>query len=295
VYYNGYDLVQNQWVAENLRTTQYDALERPQQVDVDGQRRFAYVYQTNGALARENLYTSSGTPVEEVGYIYTAQDWVKRLSTPGLMPRFAVDLDYGGLFNGSIASAEYAYQLDAAIRQEKTYLYGYDGMGRLTDVLTPTGVAGTYAYDAQGRLTAKEEEGSSLPAYEYLPGKNQVRRIPGHVYKGHPNTYVYDPEGNLVMDRSKKMTIDYDPLGQVVAFRVYQALPETDLAWEDVRDNRLETLHGATMLEKTEMAYDAFGQRVYKHHKSQSGEAAVAYLGEFAELTSPDGDGPWSL
>jgi RHS repeat-associated protein len=296
VYYSGYDPDTDIWTAENLRTTLYDALDRPEQVDIDGHPRFAYSYQMNGALSGETLYAPGGTQtLEELHYAYTAQDWMRRLSTTGQSPRFSVDLDYAGQYNGNIGGTRYAYQLGANDRREKDYAFGYDGLDRVTEALTPAGVAASYGYDAQGRLTRKEEEGSTLSAYDYAPGKNQVVRVPGHLYKGHPNAYVYDPEGNMVMDRSKRMTIDYDALGQAVAFRVYQAIPEAIFTWEDVRDNRLETLHGATLLEKTEMAYDAFGQRVFKHHKSQTVESAVAYVGDAAELSSPDGDGPWTV
>ena len=96
------------------------------------------------------------------------------------------------------------------------------------------------AYDAQGRLTKKKEGASNLAEYAYGTATNRIDRIPGHLTKGRANTYVYDPDGNLVLDRSKKMTMDYDALGQVTAFRIYAGIPDETLTWEDVEDNGLQ-------------------------------------------------------
>lgn len=296
-YYNGFDESTGDWIPENNRETVYDALTRTQEIKVDGDRRFAYEYQENGPLAKEKLYVPGQAQVlEEVAYQYTLQDWVKRIATPGATPRFSAELDYGDLFNGNIQRTEFAYQINPTTRSLKDYQFQYDGVDRLTDTKTATdSVYATYRYDAQGRFTRKKEAESDLPAYAYPEGKNQVSRIPGHVAKGQPNAYVYDPDGNMVLDRSKKMTVDYDALGQAIAFRTYLNLPTTTLTWEDVENDRLRTHLGQVLLETVEMAYDAFGQRVWKYGDGPSGKSATAYVGNFAELSSPDADGPWTL
>jgi RHS repeat-associated protein len=283
---------------ENLKSTQYDDLQRVKQIDIDGYRRFAFEYQPRGIPAREKLYVPGQTqPLEELSYRLTLQDWTQRIATPGASPRFKVELQYGSLYNGMLQNAEYAYQLDASTRRTQSYNFAYDGLERLTQAGTASdpGFA-SYDYDAQGRLTRKKEGSSILPAYVYASGKNQLDRIPGHSNKGVTNAYVYDPDGNLVLDRSKRMVIDYDALGQAIAFRTYQTLPSANLTWADVEGNGLAAPRFGCILQRTvTMAYDPFGQRVFKYDQGQPGENAIAYVGSLAELVSPDGDGPWTL
>ena len=73
--------------------------------------------------------------------VYTVQDWIQRIATPGATPRFKDELDYGDLHTGNIHKAEYAYQLAAGNRETHSYTYAYDGLDRLTSASTPTDAA----------------------------------------------------------------------------------------------------------------------------------------------------------
>ena len=207
-------------------------------------------------------------------------------------------MDYSGLFNGNVSKANIGYQLTATTRQDLEYRYGYDGLDRLVEAQTPTDPDfAAYNYDSQGRLTFKKEGTNEIPQYAYVAGKNQLNNLPGHSnpIKAAADNYVYDPEGNLVLDRSKNIVIDYDYQGLPVAFRTYNSIPTEALTWLDVQNNCLATNFGKIQTERLEVVYDPFGQRTLKKRVVGTAETWTAYVGEFSELTATVSAGPWTL
>lgn len=297
VYFNGYGGTPAAWTATDSTEYFYDSLQRLAEIRIAGQKRFTYVYQKNGLLAKENFFVAgSSTPAEIYSHAYTAQDWVKRLTTQGTSPRFMSELAYDSLFNGNVSLARHTYQLSPTDRRVREYSFGYDGMDRLTEAQSPSDPnLAAYNYDAQGRLMNKKEGASDIPAYAYAPGTNQVTSLPGSTSKGNANTYVYDPEGNLVLDRSKNLVIDYDDQGLPETFRFYNSLPTQTLTWKDVDSNGLVTHFGKTETGHVEMEYDAFGQRVLKKFVTPTSQSWTAYAGQTAELTSSSATGPWTV
>ncbi len=74
--------------------------------------------------------------------------------------------------------------------------------------------------------------------------------------------YIYDPDGNLVFDRSKRMGIVYDWRNLPVLYRFYNNVPE-DVTWQDAGSLEISR-SGIKLLSIVKMVYDANGNRVIK-------------------------------
>ena len=95
--------------------------------------------------------------------------------------------------------------------------YSYDELNRLTKVddSKQDVFDEIFAYDAQGRITAQRRAGNVVNPtggeYGYYDGKNRLKSVAGNMggtadtrIMSAENNFVYDSEGNLTEDKSKK-------------------------------------------------------------------------------------------
>lgn len=153
--------------------------------------------------------------------------------------------------------------------------YTYDDYNRLADV--DHGRSGTsydainyaadhqynsnFVYDMDGQIMlavrGKGNVASSADYgnYEYYPSSHRLRRItglvkPGGIDRSQSDNYVYDANGNVIVDKGTKRIFKYD----------YRNLP--------VQVTQCATMNGescAEIMEILEMVYDSDGQRVAKY------------------------------
>jgi len=237
---------------------------------------------------------SSGI-AEAIQYGYTLRNWPKSIM-PSFGKKFSVsDICYndnngsGNIptitqpqFNGNISAIRYLYNpgtLDSGIMQ-----YQYDSANRLSNAATDNisyFANENFSYNANGTFYSKVRASGPSGAitgaaanyvYNYIPNTNKVHRIVNSTTKNQDNNYVYDPNGNMVFDFSKKMLVEYDWRDMPIQFKFYNpvaasVIQAADSAaradlWKNIKNN-LET-SGASLKALVQMAYDAGGNRVRK-------------------------------
>ena len=124
-----------------------------------------------------------------------------------------------------------------------------------------------FAYDAQGRITAQRRAGNVVNPtggeYSYYSGKNRLKTVADNMggtsalgrIMSDPNNFVYDSEGNLTEDKSKRMKISYDWRGMPIEFKLQDEENSSD-------STRLA------------MMYDGSGRRISKTFLTKSATAA---------------------
>ena len=140
--------------------------------------------------------------------------------------------------------------------QYRDVAYTYDQLNRLTktDDRVQDYFDEIFAYDPQGRMTAQRRDTSVIKnvggEYSYYENTNKLKCVANGIggtadnrNMSGANNFVYDSEGNLIEDKSKKMKISYDWRGMPVEF-----VREAD---------------GGDSL-KLVMAYDGSGKRISK-------------------------------
>ncbi len=239
----------------------------------------AYRYSDIGLLIEKEVFSADDATIalQTIKQTYTIRDWLKGKNavngggstTYEMALLYGPELGAGGQqFNGNIEDIEMTYN-NGASAEHFSMLYTYDKVNRLIRVdQSDQSLDETFRYDKAGRIIKKRKGDINFSGfyenYQYNGGTNQLTRIENHEFKGGPNTFIYDPDGNMVVDRSKNMVIDYDWRGLPVAFRFYNQLP-AGLNWRSIREHMLDTNHeNVDMLSKVTMLYDAGGNRVYK-------------------------------
>jgi hypothetical protein len=111
--------------------------------------------------------------------------------------------------------------------------------------------------------------------YRYEENSNRLSYIENHPKKGgspgNPN-FMYDPNGNMVIDKSKNLVITYDWRDMAVSFRFYSRLPDlAELNWSTL--HQLDSRTDLALLSEVIMIYDADGNRVLKTTLSPKGGA----------------------
>ncbi len=246
-------------------------------VDNDGQQLVNYTFNDLGQMESKLLGTVDGFTV---GYEYNIRDWLTEISSES--SGFTQNISYTGQYSGNISRSSFDYAGGTA---QYTQEYEYDRVNRLTKVNDDTeqpsdfsnDFAGEYSYDAAGRFEFKEEGGNRLGRYKYFPNTSRLERTGDEV------TYTYDHFGNMVIDRSKKMVIEYDWRNMPVRFMFFENIPGSDMLYWDERgtytivDNSSDkntlieymksiSTDNATyrLLSTVVMVYDADGNRVLK-------------------------------
>jgi hypothetical protein len=104
-------------------------------------------------------------------------------------------------------------------------------------------------------------EGSTIRGpYVYGSTDNKLQYISGHPTKGNTNgNFEYDLNGNMILDRSKKMAVVYDANNMPVMFRFFTSLPPDPIPLDQILFPA-----GAGVVADVTVGYDANGNRAFK-------------------------------
>ena len=164
-------------------------------------------------------------------------------------------------YNGNISRMVHQ-MADAGLASDADMAYTYDALNRL--VKADDQADGLplfdeeFDYDAQGRIVAQRRGGVSTGGvYKYANTTNKLVSVEGSMNGGSSgrdmsasNNFVYDQEGNLIEDKSKKLFIKYDWRGMPVEFSIVSCSQSIK-----------RTVCGTS---KLVMAYDGSGRRISK-------------------------------
>lgn len=281
----GTDWANDYWNNEDLQTYSYDAMGRLASIKQDGANFISYAYNERGLGTGESYYaTANPSPTDGLAYTHNIRDWVTGIGSGRAAPSFKQEVEYGGRFDGSVTGSSLEYKYNANEGKDIELVYGYDGENRLINALSnDTRMHSAYAYDGLGRLTRKLEDGVDYEHFGYEPGSSRLNSVgSGAPTSGARKEYVYDPNGNMVLDRKRKMVIEYDWQNLPTTMRVYDGIPDLELSWTDVEGNKLQTQHGRTQVALFEFLYDAGGDRVSKEVWVSGQGRFSAYLDDYA-------------
>lgn len=175
-----------------------------------------YTYNPLGDVETETL-NPGGTAVA-TRYEYDSPERLTRIRSSAFEQSVAYDEQpgYQGTtwYNGVVARTDTRFGASAPV---STWLYGYDGLGRLTtaqSLLAPAESLGAGAnpirMDANGNILSLGlgESGSGVRTYQYYPGTDRLRNADAPGTDG----YVYDRNGNSVETpeaEHRKLTFDF--------------------------------------------------------------------------------------
>jgi hypothetical protein len=219
---------------------------------------------------------------------YNIRDWLENTSAGNLAgsPQFTERIAYETAsplslsssapnlafqYNGNISALEYTYP---SSNQNMPLLlsYTYDKVNRLKSVgaasddvtLQPSAFQEVFEYDQVGRISKKLEGALYLteaPTYSYYSQSNKLEKLippeSGSLTRSENNNFVYDLDGNMILDKSKKMAISYDWRDMPVSFKFYDNNPA-------VASNSSLDFTGCNLVSEVRMVYDASGNRVLK-------------------------------
>lgn len=260
--------------------------------DATGNTVVAYQYNDLNELIKKSYFDPhhSGTAQYAIDYTYTISGAVKSISydnnglvfnekmyyarppehDPSLYPEEKRN------YNGNIGRIEITQSTSDYGSLELNYTY--DNMNRLTTVRNGTDenqddlFDADYTYDTAGRFVKKSEgyEPDGTPVsdkdgYVYQPGSSRLQYITNSqqdkTAQGNDN-YIYDPNGNMVLDRSKNMVVVYDWRDMPVVFKFYDIIPDEPFLWNTI--GQLDARSDVAMVSCVGMVYDANGSRVAK-------------------------------
>lgn len=218
----------------------------------------SYTYHISGALKTAKVETANG------GDIYSET----------LQYEDCGDNECEPQYNGNISyMAQRIAHSNRDFVQNREVAYYYDQLNRLTktDDLSQDYFDDFFEYDAQGRITvqrrAERADSAHGGEYAYKSGTNQLVSVAegvGGTADGRnmaaADNFVYDSEGNLIEDKSKRLKISYDWRGMPIEFTQYP--PQENTGVSD------DTLY------KIAMAYDGTGRRISKTLLTKSATAA---------------------
>jgi len=268
----------------------YDVNGRLVKITRNGKDFISYAYDELGKITGKT-FKNGAIDIDQVNYSYNIRDWATDIKTGGVSPLFEQKL-YFDANGATVPAATFSPQYDGNIsRSTITYgvtglnpidatldlFYTYDNVGRLNQVQN-AGASGTSTatddkYDASffylndGRMRRKREGLTQAlwDNYKFYGATNKIVGIGSSPKDGNagsnPN-YIYDLNGNMVLDRSKKMVVEYDWNDMPVRFLVYSDIPATVTTWDDVKN--LKTNSNITITSEVVMTYDATGNRVLK-------------------------------
>jgi hypothetical protein len=235
----------------------------------DGGPAVDYSYNPTGLLTQKLFYRLWGG--EEAGRVtnsYNIRDWlVKTKGSNTIRDSYEESLFYesGSVaprFNGNVTRAQHLYIENNNTVRGFNLNYAYDKADRLlTTDFAYANYQESYGYDPAGRLLRLREGSRNYGPYDYDLATNRLLRIANHPTRSSIyENFVYDPNGNMVFDRSKKMAVQYDWRNMPVRFIFYSdlsAYANTTPHWTNV---------GSLGVRRSvvDMAYDANGKRLFK-------------------------------
>lgn len=230
-------------------------------------------YDDLGVLETKSFSTISGY---NVGYTYDIRDRLTNITKPSGWGGFE---EIVGLYDkaGNIRNAQYKYFTNSSSTPSSSFdmAYTYDDIYRLkttipSDIGQTAAYGASFNYDQAGRFISKQEGASNLTGYEYYTLNNRLKKTSKN---NAGEEYVYDEHGNLVIDFTKKMIIEYDWRNLPVVYRFYNMIPSGitknsagtytngnlySFIKSKVDDNTIKLLSTVVMI------YDAAGDRVGK-------------------------------
>lgn len=246
----------------------------------------SFDYTETGLLTNRRFGRSTSVnPRMHLRYGYNSRNWLVSLTSGNQTAvGFSQDLRYAeaGQYNGNVGAMTLVYPSNIGPKS-MVYAFSYDAANRLTGAdATVSGLADDFdeefGYDQVGRFTYRKRGTESAQPYEYYntgimeaARTNRLARVNG--YHGDPSNFVFDLNGNMILDKSKKMAVRYDWRNLPVAFIFYDGLPLNVTAgfegeWSDpvmTIDQAIESaVNYGTEISRVTMLYDAQGNRVYK-------------------------------
>lgn len=163
---------------------------------------------------------------------------------------------YPSFVAGRLATAQHVW--DGYSSNES---YSYDKQGRLTGYTTDNGNigSGAYGYDGLGRLTSKREgRAGNDTTISYNYDNDHFRPLAMTVGGVSTAFYVYDPSGNVWLDKNSKNSYTINALGLPSRVRLFSDDP-ISTTYNEVQSNA--NLNG--QIGHTDMAYDEGGRRIW--------------------------------
>jgi RHS repeat-associated protein len=176
---------------------------------------------------------------QKIENTYNIRGWLRMMNNPAEIGHnlFALDLRYenpttsgaiatSGRFNGNISQMLWNSKTDKA----RAYGFDYDPLNRLTGARYGDGPGSSnnqnhfrtdFDYDANGNITNLQRNMDNTLIddldYTYYSNSNRLQSVTdasGNTAGYVPNTgqYLYDANGNMTYDPSKKINVSYNPL-----------------------------------------------------------------------------------
>lgn len=226
-----------------------------------------YNYDDYGLVQSKKLLNQ-----QEIIYQYSIKDQIKETrstGSKGLIETLAFEP------GGNIRTSSFTYKNNSVEKVIKN-TYTYDNVNRLTSVAvidknsqTLSEFESIYDYDKAGRFIRKKEGTNDLDAYRYYKDNNRLKS-----YDGSADIYLYDYDGRMVIDKRKKMVVQYNWRGLPKIFSFYSSIPAgitcdnkgTIKVDDSYRFSNLYTYmnKNSTKLSEIVMLYDVSGNRVLK-------------------------------
>jgi RHS repeat-associated protein len=272
-----------------MREFKYDHLGRLIEVDYNFIKTIGYQYDDLNKMETKQFYKANGTDIlEQVSYAYNLRGMIAKIQDGAMNSTsdiFSETVRYNTStyanapkqYNGNIAEIEYVMYKSAPGSTNpaplvKTLGYRYDDINRLTEVYdeldNEVDYNASYRYDLTGRITRKNEDISAAAwgEYHYAQASSKLLNIPTSPRQfdavNQVNNFVYDNNGNMVLDRSKNMVLIYDWRNLPVEFRFYSSIPPAIKNWVDVKNTA--NFGNVIYLKRIKMLYDGANNRVLK-------------------------------
>ena len=269
------------WSPISALTYDYDNLGRLKSV-LEGGDSLMRVDRTDAGTVSKKAYFDKGDHVYDMTYAKDVYGRTTRVSYKDAAGKtlYSETATYPSVFAGRLATARHVW--DGYSSDES---YSYDKQGRLTGYTTDNGNigSGVYGYDGLGRLTSKNE-GDTTIAYTY--DNDHFRPLAMTVGGTTTAFYVYDPSGNVWLDKNSKNTYTINALGLPSRVRLFSDDP-VNSTYDEVQGDA--NLNG--QIGYTDMAYDEGGQRIWTkfvvgapYHKTEvtySGIGQYTYSGQY--------------
>jgi RHS repeat-associated protein len=263
-----------------VRTYTYDNLGRSKEVYYDNVKTIRYLYDELSQMTAKIFYKEDGVnPLDTINYSYTLRGQLNSINNANstifcekLRYNTPTMLNIPPKYDGAITQAFYR-QFSDTMYTTKNIGYWYDDANRLTDVFDTIvddsvhrQFDAHFSYDNTGRFIFKNESTAQKywGRYHYAPGSSRLSSIDSSSRQavGGRVNFIYDPNGNMVLDRSKKMAILYSWQDLPVEFQLFDSIPDDVTDWQAV--DTLANRTGITLASAVKMLYDAGGNRVLK-------------------------------
>ena len=209
-------------------------------------------YDELGQLMSKKVGNSSAAPLQKVDYAYNIRGWMKSINNPAALQQgsdpadlFGFKINYNTiegsataankLYNGNIAEAFWSTATDGGF--VRNYGYKYDQLNRLKDATYQKSnvVTNMYnenlTYDKNGNIMTLKRNGDrdvqtgtigiDNLSYGYATNSNKLMSVVDNTnntsgfndFNKSGNDYAYDVNGNMTLDKNKKITaITYNHL-----------------------------------------------------------------------------------